>query len=59
MEKIESSRAMYKDSAERIRTARLAYEGTPVTLVIKPAIEGKPCILCGKTYGKGCKCGDE
>lgn len=50
--------AVYNRKAECMEKARLAYEGTPVKVVIKTGGEGDTCSFCGKTFGKDHKCGD-
>jgi hypothetical protein len=55
---LEEQESVYKRKAESMEKARLAYEGTPVKIVIRTAKEGDLCSLCGKTYGKDCKCED-
>jgi hypothetical protein len=50
---------IYLTKAESMKKAMLEFDGTPVKMIINTGGEEDPVILCGKTYGKGCKCGDE
>ena len=50
---------VYNRKAECMEKTELAYKGIPVKTIIKIAEEGNRCFLCGKTYGKDCKCEDD